>query len=590
MKFKSLKSNILLYLILFSTIPLVVGSSVILYQMYKSKEQSIYHMHHQILKQVIEESDNIVDEIEYLGKYVKDTYSVRKNKLLTGLLRVQKNITTVLILDNNGVLNDFSSSIKTNLFKGFDYSNMELFKSVSDTNDASHWTEVYLSHATNLPSISYSLRIDKNTIAVLVIDLSTLNDFAKKFKSLDDSTMVRVLDKNGIFIAHPEKQDLVSQRKSIMDSDIYNRYISKDYKNKQIIFNGGTNVKNIGVYGVTKKLKWSIIVKERYSSLFYTFNNLILILILFIVIFIIISVFVSLKLSKSILRPLDKVNKNMNDIAHGKYIDSIENTNYSELNLLSSNFLIMQEKIRIREESNRLKDKQIYDSAKMAQMGEMIGNIAHQWRQPLSVISTAASGMKIEKEFDMLGDDKLNDYCDAITDNTQYLSNTIDIFRDFIKEKKELKEVILQDRIDSSLKILSSSLSNSHIKLVNDIDYNDKIKLTMVVGELSQVIINIFNNAKDALVERDISEPFIRIDCLKGTNSVTVTIEDNAGGINTDIIDKIFDPYFTTKSKTQGTGLGLHMSYKIITESLNGKLSVENSDLGAKFFIEFPLE
>ena len=219
----------------------------------------------------------------------------------------------------------------------------------------------------------------------------------------------------------------------------------------------------------------------------------------------------------------------------------------------------------------------------------MIGNIAHQWRQPLSVISTAASGMKMEKEFELLTDDKFNKYCDGIVDQTQYLSNTIDTFRDFIKEKKEKAEVVLQDRIDGALNILVTSLQNNHIKLINNINYDKNIKITMIKGELSQVIINIFNNAKDILIEKKIDEPYIKIDCIVKENNAIITVEDNGGGIKDDVLLKVFDPYFTTKHQSQGTGLGLHMSYKIITESFYGKLYVENTEVGAKFFIELPL-
>ena len=568
--------------------PLLIGSSVILYKMYQEKKDTLYHKHMQILNQVISESDTIINDIEYLGQYVKDKYPAKKHNLLTGLVRVQKTINTILILDNNGILKDFTSNIKVKLFNGYDYSNMKYFKNIKDGQDKS-WTEVYLSQSTNNPAISYSLRIDDNHIAVLVVDLSVLNKFAMKFISGDNSSMVRIMDKNDIFLAHPENKMAVLQRKNIKSSNIYKLYISKNYNNKQIIFNGVKDIKNIGIYGKTNKLKWTIIVKERYNYIFTTFNTMMLFIILFILILVFISVYFSLKLSKSILRPLDSLNTKMNDIAHGKNLDNIQKSKYKELNLLSKNFLIMQDKIKDREELNRQQDKKIYDSAKMAQMGEMIGNIAHQWRQPLSVISTSASGMKVEKEFGLLTDDKFVTYCDGIVNQTQFLSNTIDTFRDFIKEKKEKADVILQDRIDGALNILETSLRNNHINLINNINYDKKIVITMIKGELSQVIINIFNNAKDVLLEKKIDDSYIKIDCIVENNIAIITIEDNGGGIPEDIMLKIFDPYFTTKHQSQGTGLGLHMSYKIITESFHGKLYAENTEVGAKFFIEIPL-
>ncbi len=236
------------------------------------------------------------------------------------------------------------------------------------------------------------------------------------------------------------------------------------------------------------------------------------------------------------------------------------------------------------------KDKLLIEQSKSAQMGEMIGNIAHQWRQPLSIISTAASGIIISKELNSLTNEQENEMLHSIVKNTQFLSNTIDIFRDYIKEKKELKEVILQDRLRGAINIIEASLKNNHIELINSIDNIEPIKITMIVGELSQVIINILNNAKDILVQNNIDNKIIKIDLVKKENNVVITIEDNAGGIPEDILPKIFDPYFTTKHQSQGTGLGLHMSKDIVEKHLNGKLYAQNINDGAIFIIELPLQ
>ena len=132
MKIKSLKSKILLYLILFTTIPLIISSSVILYNMYKSKQDSVFHKHYQILKQVEQESDNLIDEIEYTGEYVKNNYSQKREGILQGLTKVQRNISTILILNNKGILKDIGSNLKTDTFKGYDYSNMKYFQAIKN--------------------------------------------------------------------------------------------------------------------------------------------------------------------------------------------------------------------------------------------------------------------------------------------------------------------------------------------------------------------------------------------------------------------------------------------------------------------------
>ena len=241
------------------------------------------------------------------------------------------------------------------------------------------------------------------------------------------------------------------------------------------------------------------------------------------------------------------------------------------------------------EKQNKLKEQLLFDQSKMAQMGEMIGNIAHQWRQPLSTISVSSSGLQIKNELGVLNDDELNMFTNNITQSAEYLSKTIDIFRNFIKEKKEIKNVVLQNRIDIALSIIDTSLKNKHIKLINTIDYNDEIIINMVVGELDQVIINIINNAKDILVEKKIDEPWIKIDLKIQNNKVILSIEDNAKGIEEEFINKIFDQYFTTKQNSNGTGLGLYMSKKIINDSLSGNIDVQNTINGAKFTIELPI-
>jgi len=588
MKLKTLKADILLYFILFTAIPLIIGSSTIIYQMYQSQKESVYNEHKQILNIVENETNNLVKNIEDIAQYIKKNHNKNASINTKMLLNINKDISNIMFLDNKGILKKFTSNKKLNIYKGYDYSNMEYFKIVK-SGKAKYWSKVYFSYSVNSPAVSYTIRLDKNTIVVIVINLSRLNKFAARFRNEDEKSMVMIVDDDGIFLASPDKPELVYERKNIFTLDIYKKYIKNNYEYKQIICLNSNDIKSIGIYGRKNKLGWYIIIKENYYNVFKEFNIIVLFILIFIVILLVISIYASLKLSKSILKPLDILSIHMDNVAHGRDIKKIRKINYKELDALASNFLIMEEKIKNREEQNRQKDQQIFEASKLVQMGEMIGNIAHQWRQPLSVISTAASGMKLEKEYDLLTDEKLNEYCDSIINNTDYLSRTIDTFRNFIKDKKDKKDIILQNQIDEALNIVSSTLRSHFIELINKIDYKDKIKLTITVGELSQVIINIINNSKDILIEKKIEEPFVIISCYRKNDMAIISIEDNGGGIPEDIISKVFEPYFTTKHQSQGTGLGLHMSYKIITESLNGKLYVKNTDFGAKFYIELPL-
>ena len=254
----------------------------------------------------------------------------------------------------------------------------------------------------------------------------------------------------------------------------------------------------------------------------------------------------------------------------------------------------------IRHDITALKDldeqqKHLIQSEKLASMGEMIGNIAHQWRQPLSVISTAATGIEIQKEYGLLTDEIFIKSCKLINENVQYLSNTIDDFRNFIKGDSVKKKFYLANTIDSFMNLVKPSIKDNNFTV--EIKNNHILKICSFENELIQCLINIFNNAKDALYESPNQDKHILIYVLENSTNIQIGIQDNAGGIPGEIIDKIFEPYFTTKSKRQGTGLGLHMSYKLITELMMGSIAVSNKSYirdnlehsGANFMITLPL-
>ena len=241
-------------------------------------------------------------------------------------------------------------------------------------------------------------------------------------------------------------------------------------------------------------------------------------------------------------------------------------------------------------------EKILEQQNKLISLGEMIGNISHQWKQPLSVISTLASGTQIHNEMDMLKNEMLESNMENILKQTDYLSNTIDDFKNFLKYDREKKEYSITDTINSALDLVKVSLSSNYIK--TEKSFNDDIKYYGFQSDLLQVLINILNNAKDVLKEniRNSDDRYIFIDVLKTNKIVKINIKDTAKGINKNIIDKVFDSYFTTKGD-DGTGLGLYMSKKIIEEENMGKLIVENIVFkhnneeynGALFSIELPI-
>ncbi|TLP41150.1 PAS domain-containing protein [Arcobacter arenosus] len=229
------------------------------------------------------------------------------------------------------------------------------------------------------------------------------------------------------------------------------------------------------------------------------------------------------------------------------------------------------------------------NQTRMTALGEMLSNIAHQWRQPLSIITSVASSVSLKQELKMLKEVDLEKEMKSIMDSANYLSNIIESFRNFIRNDKEFKAVSIKKSVDDVLQILDTTIKSNHINIINNIEKND-IVIGMISGELEQVLINIINNANEIFIERNIQDKNIILNLKIEKEIIIITLEDNAGGIPDDIINKIFDAYFTTKHKSQGTGLGLYMSYRIVTESLKGNLFVKNTDKGAKFFIEIPIK
>jgi PAS domain S-box-containing protein len=242
------------------------------------------------------------------------------------------------------------------------------------------------------------------------------------------------------------------------------------------------------------------------------------------------------------------------------------------------------------------KDKILYQQSKVAAMGEMIENIAHQWRQPLSIISTISSQIKLKKELNLYEKDtedlEIIKDLEKIVKTTGFLSDTIDYFRNFLRNDCSKEFFTLNSLITDVLELTSVELKINNISIIKEIE---DINIFALKNEIIQVLINIINNAKDAYKNSDIQYKNIYIKAFSQNNDVIIELQDNAGGIDDKIIDRIFEPYFTTKHKSSGTGIGLFISEKIVTKHLKGEIKVENRNIkyddieykGACFKINF---
>jgi len=278
---------------------------------------------------------------------------------------------------------------------------------------------------------------------------------------------------------------------------------------------------------------------------------------------------------------LTKITQNKKDIIHVVWrdIDKRKETE-SKLAQLSKN---LEQRVVCEVEKNRKKDQQIIHQSRLAQMGEMISMIAHQWRQPLTAINATSIALNISARLDEITSQKVIEKTDKISEYSQHLSTTINDFRNFFKSNKEKKEISYEELIDSVLGIVAIAIKNKNIQLIQNIDCREKFKT--YPNEIKQVILNLLKNAEDILLEKKITNPIIQIKTYKKSDKHILEILDNGGGIPIEIIDNIFEPYFTTKNKKDGTGLGLYMSKTIIEEHCGGELSVSNNQNGAVFKI-----
>ncbi len=226
---------------------------------------------------------------------------------------------------------------------------------------------------------------------------------------------------------------------------------------------------------------------------------------------------------------------------------------------------------------------------KMASMGEMIDMIAHQWKQPLSTINMVTANIRVDQELNGKVDSEvLMRSMDEIEKDIKYMDDTISDFRDFFKPDKEKSEVYLNETIDKALKIIGGSLKKQSIT-VDKTNCNCLIATNAYSNELIQVLLNILKNSMDAIIENNIYDGKIIISCSRNKDLEIIEIEDNAGGIDNNIIDAIFESGFTTRDKVGGSGVGLYMCKIIIEKHFNGKIGINNSTKGAKVYINLPL-
>ena len=227
---------------------------------------------------------------------------------------------------------------------------------------------------------------------------------------------------------------------------------------------------------------------------------------------------------------------------------------------------------------NKQEQELMQQQAKMAAMGEMIGNIAHQWRQPLNTLSALNIGLNMKYKMGKLDDKEMKKFKEKSNEILQNMSATIDDFKNFFQPNKIKNTFRVFDVLQSASKFISDAYLQNNITL--QIEIEQDVTVNSYKNELIQVLLNILNNSKDAFIETKTESPLVKISMKDDDYYIKILLQDNAGGVSNEVLERMFEPYFTTKFKSHGTGIGLYMSKMIIEESMNGILVSENREEG----------
>ncbi len=395
--------------------------------------------------------------------------------------------------------------------------------------------------------------------------------------------------------AHPFRQNSLNtydvDLKDAMGSLITKKFIDETIKNPKGVFveyhwqkpKEENFSKKLGYFELYSKYKWVIgaglyiddiqkSIKENKEKLQKKINKHIrlVVIVSFLVILIIgiLSFFISRKITK----------------VFKKYQNNVKKKELLLEDLNRNLELKVQKAIK----EVKKKDRAMLHQSRLARMGAMLSMIAHQWRQPLSEVSGILMELETANKFEKVTSSMIESSVKDSNKQIEFMSNTIEDFRNFFKPDKKKVDFYIEVACDEAITLVEASLKSFNIKIEKRIKFNSLIH--GYEREFAQVILNLLSNAKDVLVQRNIQNPTIKLVVSKKDNNAIIKVKDNAGGVEDDYLDLIFEPYFTTKSSSKGTGLGLYMAKMIIEKNMGGELSVENKRKGACFLIVLPIE
>jgi len=611
-KYKDFSQDLRQKFLLIGIVPMLVVSAFLFAKIYFIFEDISIKSHERVLKDIHFYIDQLLEEID------DETSFMQKNFQKINLERFIKSndeIETLTVFDRKtgeviSIVSDFSVTPEQKK----KYLQENSYEKYKDVNKSQFYTMHYSINGVS-KTISYVIPT-KDYLFAFDVNLSILKDFIDYVRKSVDYKIL-IVDKDGNYIFKSDNKPYYHD--NFFTTEYYKKVVQK-YEPFEYVefFNDEQDVDNFMVYFKSDDTGWILVSIEDYDALDDKVLALLPYVLILIPFVIIVIILLSRNFTDKVVTPLEILIKKMEKLSTMSNVRKIEldDIEYSlfkriidsfntmqdkilqrEQELKDSNHLLiqktqeitllndsLQEKIAIEIEKNRKKDQQMLQQSRLAQMGEMISMIAHQWRQPLAAINSASMVLNMKARLNKVDKDLVLDITSKISDYSQHLSSTIDDFREFFKANKEKKEVTYNDLIKSVLNIVEVPLQNKNIDVVQKLE-SQKVFYTYP-NELKQVILNLIKNAEDVLLERRIENPRIVIE----TQENILRVMDNAGGVPQEYINKIFDPYFSTKTKKDGTGLGLYMSKTIVEEHCGGKLRVYNNEHGACFEVVLDID
>ena len=613
-KQRTFRQDIRRKLIFFGLVPMLLISIVSSWLIYQSEESLMISEHTRLLRTVERLSSDYYQRIHLFFNIVRNRITQGEVSTIKDGFDFAPDFHSILVLDRNGSIEQaYCRHHYAEKKPELDPHQRNMIEPIL-RGEKSKRGSVYYAHNGKTILLTHAFVYQDKIYLISVNAEPFFSQLAYYIQRKNDRS-ISIINRKAIYIYNSRDPDLARKERLFTQESAYAAVVKHHhpytvveypmhYQEGDSFWDGIFDEDNFLSYAHISDFEWIVTVHDHIDSIDDYLQKALVAVIVLLAVTMMLTMLSANLMARYIITPVERLIRSIDAFARNDRSVEQEKviTTYPIFENLANSFKSMRTQIIAREE--KLKEKvdenirmqdQLIQQEKHAAMGEMIGNIAHQWRQPLSVISTLATGLQAEQELGLATEDRISEVCVQINDNAQYLSGTIDDFRQFIKGEHVKVDFKASDLIESLESLMRGSLRRHEIHV--DIFAEEGLMIHGYRNDLLQVLINLISNAKDALLENRDKNRLVRIAVRSGNEGhVQIRVLDNGGGIKKEIIARIFEPYFTTKHKSQGTGLGLHMVHRLIVEGMGGQIDVrtlsfsyrENTCLGAEFTITLP--